>query len=341
MFGKKLIRRIAVGALSVLALSNFATAQETFVWKVQSNLNAGEPGYIALVEKFAKLSEEQSGGRIKFEVFPVGSLFPIKDGLEAVGTGLTEMAVLTGGYYAGKMGPIANLESGVPGSLRTPIERYNFFYKEGFIDIARKAYQPYGVYYLGPQLSPSWDIMSKNPITSMEDFKGLKIRSFGLEAKWYESMGATPVFMGGGDIYTALATGVLDAARWASPSGNLNNSFQEVAKYYVKPSPMPVPNNFFAVNQAAWDGLPADIKAILTEAAIASSFDYIAQAEMKDAKAMQDMKAQGVEISEIPPEEWAKMEKAAAELWKGYAAEGGLAQEGVVLLEGFLQKLGR
>ncbi|MZR30039.1 TRAP transporter substrate-binding protein DctP [Sneathiella litorea] len=341
MLGMRPIKRLALGFAAFFSLGNLALADDAVVWRIQSNLNAGEPGYIALEEKFAKLSEKMSGGDISFEIYPVGALFPIADGLEAVGAGLTEMAVLTGGYYSGKMGPIANLESGVPGSLRTPIERYNFFYKEGFIDIARKAYKPYGIFYLGPQLSPPWDIMSKKPITSMADFQGLKIRSFGLEAKWYESMGATPVFMGGGEIYTGLATGVLDAARWASPSGNLNNSYQEVAKYYVQPSPMPVPNNFFAVNEAAWSALPDNIKEILKEAAVASSFDYIAQADMKDAQAMQEMEKQGVEISVISAEEWAKMEQAAAELWRGYAAEGGLAQEGVELLDNFLKKLGR
>src|SRR5690606_2219425 len=143
--------------------------------------------------------------------------------------------------------------------------------------------------YLGPQLSPRWDIISKKPITSMADFKGLKIRSFGLEAKWYENMGAQPVFLGGGEIYTALATGVIDAARWSSPAGNYNNSFHEVAKYYVQPSPLPVPNNFFAVNKQAWDQLPADMQAILNEAAIASSFDYLALGDMTDTAAMQKM----------------------------------------------------
>lgn len=228
-----------------------------------------------------------------------------------------------------------------PGSLRTPIERYNFFYKEGFIDLAREAYGKYGVYYLGPQLSPSWDIMSKKPITSMADFEGLKIRSFGIEAKWYEAMGAMPVFMGGGEIYTGLATGVIDAARWASPAGNMNNSFHEIAKYYVQPSPMPVPNNFFAVNQQAWDQLPDDLKAMLNQAAVAASLDYIAISDMKDASAMQAMQAEGVKISRIPDEEWAKMEAAARNLWQQYAEEDELAARGVKMLNDFLRKLGR
>lgn len=336
-----LVGKALLGVCVIAACSTGASAQQKIHWRLQSNLNTGEPGYIAVQKKFAELSNKMSNGRITIDVFPVGALFPINDGLEAVGGGLAEVAVLTGGYYAGKIGPFANLENGVPGSLRTPLERYNFFYKKGFIDLAREAYGKHGVYYLGPQLSPRWDIMSKKPITSMKDFKGLKIRSFGLEAKWYSNMGATPVFMGGGEIYTGIATGVIDAARWASPAGNFNNSFHEVAKYYVEPSPLPVPNNFFAVNKRAWDALPDDLKAILEEAAIASSFDYLALGEMHDAKAMQDMKKAGVQVSTIPPEEFAKMEEAARVLWRAYEKEDALAARGVKMLNEYLTELGR
>ncbi len=337
-----LINKLAGITAAVLAATSVTAASAAnFTWRIQSNLNPGEPGYVAVEEKFAKLAEQLSGGRIKFQVFPVGALFPVQEGLEAVGSGIVEMGVLTGGYYAGKIGPIANLENGVPGSLRTPIERYNFFYKYGFLDVAREAYAKHSVFYLGPQLSPPWDIVSKKPITSAKDFEGLKIRSFGLEAKWYEKMGATPVFMGGGDIYTALATGTIDAARWASPAGNKNNSYHEVAKYYVQPSPMPVPNNFFAVNMAAWKQLPDDLKAILNEAAVASSIDYLARSAMSDAKAMQEMQAAGVQISVIPDEEWVKMERSARELWEAYGKADPLAAKGVDLLKKFLAELGR
>ncbi len=333
----------AVAALTVAGWcqTGAAWSQDTIHWRIQSNLNAGEPGYVALQEKFADLATNMSNGRITFEIYPVGALFPIADGLEAVGAGVTEMAVLTGGYYAGKLGPIASLESGVPGSLRTPLERFNFFYKRGFLGLAREAYQPHGVFYLGPQLSPAWDIMATRPITSKADFEGLKIRSFGLEAEWYEKMGASPVFMGGGEIYTGLATGVLDAARWASPAGNMNNSFHEVAKYYVQPSPMPVPNNFFAVNGQAWEALPEDLQTILEEAAVASSLDYILISMNNDAKAMKQMQDAGVEISTIPEDEWNAMEAEARTLWQAYADKDDLSARGVELLNDFLIDLGR
>jgi TRAP-type mannitol/chloroaromatic compound transport system substrate-binding protein len=331
---------ISGAALLAGVISAGAVAAQDVHWRIQSNLNAGEPGYVAVQEQFANLANKMSNGRMTFELYPVGSLFPIKDGLEAVSAGVTEMGVLSGGYYAGKMGPIATIESGVPGSLRTPMKRFNFFYKRGFLELAREAYAKQGVFYLGPQISPPWDIMSTKPITSKVDFDGLKIRSFGLEADWYSKMGASPVFLGGGEIYTALATGVIDAARWASPAGNLNNSFQEVAKYYVQPSPMPVPNNFFAVNQQAWDALPDDLKAVVEQAAVAASPDYLMRGMNDDAAAMQKMQEAGVEITIIPADAWATMEAEARVLWRAYAEQDEMSARGVALLDQFLSDLG-
>lgn len=311
-----------------------------FNWRFQSNLNPGEPGFIA-AEVFADVVAEMSGGRLEIEIFNAGSLFPIAEGLDSVGLGIAEMAALTGGYFAGKIGPFANLETGVPGSISTPIERYSFFYDEGFLELAREVYGKHGVFYLGPQLSPSWDIVSNVPITSAEDFEGLKIRAFGIEAKWYESLGAASEFLSGGEVYTALATGRIDAARWSSPSGNLKSSYQEVVKYYIQPSPMPVPNNFIAVNPAAWDSLPDDLKAILEAAVIKSSLTYLSLASLEDAAALAEFEKAGVQISTIPDEEWQKMQAKARVLWEAYADEDEDARRGVEMLHAYLKKIGK
>ncbi|WP_158971310.1 TRAP transporter substrate-binding protein DctP [Chachezhania sediminis] len=337
-----LMRNLSGFSAAVLALAGSATIAMAadYNWKMQSNLNPGEPGYIA-AEDFAANVEKMSGGRIEIEMFPGGALFPLADGLESVSLGIADMAVLTGGYFAGKMGPIANLETGVPGSLRTPLERYTFFYEEGFIDLVREAFETQGVFYVAPQLSSSWDIMSKEPITSAADFEGLKIRTFGLEAEWFSSLGASPVFMGGSEIYTALATGALDAARWSSPAGNYKSSYHEVAKYYLANSPMPVPNNFFAMNLDVWNGLPDDLKAIIEDAAKLSSFKYLSLTALNDAAALAAMKEAGVEVTTIPDAEWTEMEAKAKDLWMAYAEQDELTAQAVQMLQDYMAKLGR
>ena len=257
-----LISAICVG-LSAVAISTSAFAADKIHWRLQSNLNAGEPGFVAVQEKFAKLATEMSGGRITFEVFPVGALFPVKDGLEAVASGVTEMALLTGGYYAGKIGPFANLESGVPGSLHSATERYAFFYKKGFIDLAREAYGKHGVYYLGPQLSSGWDIMSKKPLTSMADFKGLKIRvqASRVLVRQMQEMGSAPSVTPLIDVYQALKDGRLDGHE-NTPSNIYSQRLHEGQSHLT------VSNHGYLayaviVNKAFWDKLPAGIRTTL------------------------------------------------------------------------------
>lgn len=337
----KLLSCAAAAALSVFGAFTGAHAQETeFNWRIQAPLQAGEPGYLA-VEHFADVVDRLSGGRMKFEVYPVDAIFPVPDGLDAIGAGVIEAAVLTGAIYQGQLGPIASLESGVPGSLFSPIERFNLFYEAGFIDLAREAFQPFGIYYLGPQFSPGWDIFSTKPIRSIEDFQELRMRAYGIEGDWFSAMGASTVMFGGGEIYTSLATGVIDAARWSSPAANLRNSFHEVAKYYIQPSSIAVPNNFFAVNEAAWSRLPDDLKAILEEATLSSSWDYIARADMADAAALAKMQESGVEVITISDENWAEIESVAREFWEAYADDDDLARRGVEMLQAFLKELGR
>ena len=338
-------RRSFVGILSTVAVGAFAFAAPgkaaEFDWRMQSNLAAAEPGYESVRIYFAEALEKMSAGRLKIQLFPVGALFPVKEGLEAVGSGVVEIGMMTGGYFSGKLGPIATLESGVPGAERTPIERYAFFYRKGFIDLAREAYDKYNIHYLAPHLSPSWDIISKKPLRSAADFDGLKIRTFGIEAKWYESMGASAVFLSGAEVYTGLSTGVVDAVRWGSPHANLTKSLHEVGKFYIQPSPMPAPNNNFLIHKEAWASLPADIQEMMRQAAKLASLDYMARGAQLDASATKTMKESGIEFIHIPADEWSKMEQNVRVLWAEYAKEDDLAARAVKMLQEYLTELGR
>ena len=341
MKSQKLIMMMLLSAASAFSALAPASAQEV-KWRMQSNLGTAEPGYELVRVSFVEALEKMSKGRIKIQLHPVGALFPVQEGLEAVGNGVVEIAMMTGGYFTGKLGPIATIEFGLPGAERTAMERYAFFYDKGFIDIAREAYGKHNVYYLGPHLSPEWDIIAKKPIRSAADFKGLKIRSFGIEAKWYEFMGASPVMLGGGELHTALSTGVVDAVRWGSPAVIQKLGLHEAGKFLIQPSPLPAPNNNFLINRDAWNKLPDDLKVMLDAAAKLASLDYLARGSALDAAAIGQMKAAGVQVAQIPEAEWLEMEKKARALWADYAKQDPtLAARAVRLLEAYLKDLGR
>ena len=332
---------VAAGALTAsLATASLSQAAE-FTWRMQSNLSPGQPGYQAMEEAFVAGVDKMSGGRMKIQLFPVGALFPVKEGLEAVGSGIAEIGMMTGFYFTGKLGKIGSMESGLPGAEHNPTERYAFFYEKRFIDIVREAYAPHNVYYLAPNLSPPWELVSKVPLRGKADFAGKKIRGGGIEAEWFKSMGGEGVFISGAEVYTALATGVVDAVRWGSADQNLAKGFHEVAKYYIKPAPMPAPNNNILVNLDAWNSLPPDIQAIMDTAARQASMDYMAKGAAQASSALVELQNKGMEVITIPAEEWSEMEQDVRKIWANYASDSELAARGINLLNEYLAELGR
>ena len=103
----------------------------------------------------------------------------------------------------------------------------------------------------------------------------MKIRVFGIEAKWYEKMGAVTVLLPGEELYTGLATGVIDGARWGCPSNTIGMGLHEQAPYVIYPASMPAPGNCYLANPKAWNSLTDDLKAIIDDAAQYSGFQYL------------------------------------------------------------------
>src|SRR5690606_18258961 len=72
-------------------------------------------------------------------------------------------------------------------------------------------------------------------INSLADLKGLKMRIPGLGGEVLARAGGTPVMLPGGEIFTALQTGIIDATEWVGPYNDLAFGLQKAAKYYYYP----------------------------------------------------------------------------------------------------------
>lgn len=331
----------AVGGASAAILSPSPVRAAEYNLRMQTHVSPVLAPYIALEQEFVDGVKKMTGGRVEIQMYPIGALYPADQTLEAVANGVTELGFSTGFYFAGTMGPIASIESGLPGAERDAIERNGFFYEKGFIDIAREAYARHGVHYVAPNLGSPWEIVSKVPLRSKADFAGTKIRTGGIEAEWFNSMGADAVFIGGAEMYTALATGVVDAVRWGDETQNLAQGLHEIAKYYIKPAPMPAPNNHVIANAAVWDSLPADIQAIMETAARQASMKYITMTRAASVTARKQLESAGMEFITIPDDEWRSMEQVVRGIWTRYADAGELEAKAIALLLEYLAELGR
>ncbi|MCY4259460.1 MAG: TRAP transporter substrate-binding protein DctP, partial [Rhodobacteraceae bacterium] len=162
-----------------------------------------------------------------------------------------------------------------------------------------------------------------------------------VEAEWGQARGAGAVKLGASEIYTALATGHVDAVRWGDESQNLAQGLHEVARYYIKPAPMPAPNNHIIVNQAVWDSLPPDLQAIMEGAAKLASVKYQTLTARSRGSARQALEDAGMEFITIPSAEWLSMQQKARVIWASYAGHDERTARAVALLQEFLVELGR
>ncbi|WP_140626660.1 TRAP transporter substrate-binding protein [Methylibium rhizosphaerae] len=139
----------------------------------------------------------------------------------------------------------------------------------------------------------------KKPVKTVEDTKGMKIRvqQSDLWVALMEAMGANATPMPFGEVYTALKTGLVDAAENNYPSFESSRHF-EVAKYYSKTEHSMAPE-VLLFSKRVWDGLSPDDQKALRQAAKDSVPHMRKLWDEREAKSLATVKAAGAEIIEV------------------------------------------
>ena len=303
-----------------LILSHSALAeQKVYKWRAQTYAVPGSVGYKAL-DMALKNLKAATGGRIDIKLYGVGTLVGPFDQLDAVGKGIFECAFNAGGYYAGKDPAFAAFFSLI-GVWDSTDDVKIWAYYFGGNELISQLYAKHNVHYVGPALVGAEPIMSNVPLKSLADFKGIKIRTAGgLGAGLFKKLGASPVKLGGGQLYTALDTKVVDAAEFVSLAENYDIGLHEVTKYVLYPSfHGPIALCDFAVNKKAWDKLPDDLKAAFKTwiFELDSRFDHMSTAE--SLKALEKMKKAGIEQTQLSDADMQKAKQISLEValdWK-------------------------
>lgn len=208
-----------------------------------------------------------SGGRLDIKPFSAGELVPAMEVFDAVSKGSFEAGHDWPGYWKGKNEAFIAFGS-VPYGLDA--ELYNIWlYERGGLKEMQALYGQYNLVALpGGQAGQELGLNSSKKATTMADFKGMKVRTWGWYLDILNELGASGVATPGGEIYLALQTGVLDAAEFSSPAVNYPMGFDEVTKYIIQPGVhQPACQFAFFFNKKAYDELGEDLKWILDAAA--------------------------------------------------------------------------
>ena len=232
---RRTLMKSGIGAVAGTAFAapyiRNAEAAETTTWKVQTSWPAGVG--LNTFKQWAGTIKEKTGGELEFKPFAAKEVVGDFELLDGVKNGVLEAMNSFTVYWVGKVPATAFLSSYLMG-LRYPHEWDVFFYSRDGLKMAREIFAKQNIMYVGRIHHGPNIIHSKKAIRSIEDFKDLKLRvPGGMIAEGFAAIGAKTTLLPGGEVFSALEKGTIEAADYTGPAVNWDLGFQQVTKVHL------------------------------------------------------------------------------------------------------------
>lgn len=314
---------------------------EVFELKFSSWCSRGSFYFDDIYVEFAQNINNMSGGRIEVETYGAGEVAAAGEVFEALRTGMLDIGNPWPSYYKGVV-PEGELEGTVLGGLQNLQEVETLFWLRGWADILRnEVYAPLDLYYLGPNpCDAGYRIVSRNPITSLDDIEGLLVRAVPPVSTLLDNLGAQVVYVPWGEQYTAMATGTIDAAVYGDFPDTRDLHMHEFAPYHMDPPLAGYTNANFLVTMDVWDSLPEDLQDVL-QVACWENGRYSAIVGMdKMLGAWTEIHAEGAEVTYLSQEDAMTLRLAEMELLDELGATSATMGKLVKIYKDFMVELG-
>lgn len=290
--------------------NNSTTEQQTFKWKMVTAWPKNFPALGTSANHLAENIEKMSNGRLKIKVYGAGELVPALEVFDAVSAGTAEMGHSTPYYWKGKV-TAAQFFTTTPYGM-TAQEMNSWLQVGGGHELLNEMYAPFNIVSFpagntGIQMA-GW---FNKEINNLNDLKGLKMRIPGLGGEVLARAGGTPVMLPGGEIFTALQTGTIDATEWVGPYNDLAFGLHKAAKYYYYPG-WHEPGSMLdlMINKEAFAKLPADLQAIVKTAAQAANMEVLSEMTARNMMALKDLQERhGVDVRPLPDDVLARLKE--------------------------------
>ena len=301
------MKKIITLFLGIAVLIGFSVAANAKTLKCQTVVGSKSDEVVMLKEFFQTVTD-LTGGSLKFEVLPGGTVVGMKETLDAVDKGLLDCGFAWTHYWSGEHpaamlfgSPVAGAGVGIDNiawiswfQYGGGQELYDQLWIEMKRDIKGLMLQPVGPEALG------W---FKEPINSMDDFRKYRFRTPpGIPGQTYKDIGVASVAMAGGDIIPALLAGTIDAAEWCCPKPDMTWGFHKVLKhYYLQGLHQVVVNADFYINGKVWRGLTDHERLSMEVAADQSLIRSLSYRIYENGKALKYMTEEaGVILHDTP-----------------------------------------
>lgn len=325
------MKKTGAGSLlagTMVATPAIAAAVQKYKWKMVTTWPKNFPGLGTGANNLAKLITEMSGGRIEVKVYGAKELVPAFEVFDAVSRGTAEMGHGAAYYWKGKS-EAAQFFAAVPYGL-TAQEMNGWLYHGGGMVLWMKIYERFN---LVPAAAGNTGVQMggwfNKEINSLQDLKGLKMRIPGLGGEVLKRAGGTPVNLPGGELYTSLQSGAIDATEWVGPYNDLAFGLYKAAKYYYYPGWHEPGSTLEAmINKDAFSKLPKDLQSIVMNACKVVNQDMLAEYTARNNTALHTLvNEHKVDLRRFPDDVLAKLRQLSDEVVAEVAAKNKLTKE--------------
>ena len=288
-------RKLAVSVLSFSLLMGSAAAMAKTVFIASDVHPADYPTTAAVIHMGEKLSA-QTDGRLSIRMFPSGQMGDEGATLEKTRAGAIDILRVS-------MAPVGGILPEVS-VFNMPFVFRDMDHQHKVLDgaVGAKLAQEIsdsnlGLVFLGWMDAGSRSLITKKPITTLADLKGVKIRlqnnPIGLDT--FKALGANPIVLPVGDVFASLQTGVIDAAENNEPTFDTENYVVAGTKYFDLTEHFMIPE-VLAFSKRKWSKLTPEDQALITKLAKeAQAEERVLWAEYVE-KSKQRLQSQGVKF---------------------------------------------
>lgn len=316
---------VATGSVAAPAI---VSAKSAIRWKMVTTWPKNFPVLGTGANKLAKLITEMTDGRIKVKVYGSGELVPAFEVFDAVSRGTAELGHGSAYYWKGKIEE-AQFFSTVPFGMNAQ-EMTAWLYHGGGMELWQETYEPFGVI---PAAAGNTTVQMagwfNKEINSVNDLKGLKMRIPGLGGEVLKRAGGTPVNLPGGELFTSLKTGAIDATEWVGPYNDLAFGFHKAAKYYYYPGWHEPGTTLEAlINKKAFDALSKDLQSIVQNACKVVNQDMSTEYTAKNNSALDTLvNEHKVDVRKLPDDVLSKLKTLSDEVVSELAGKNDAARK--------------
>jgi TRAP-type mannitol/chloroaromatic compound transport system substrate-binding protein len=297
-------RLFRIAAVTLLfSVSSFSMAEENFTLRLAQTWGPNFPILGETVKHMADMAEKMSAGRLKIRIDASNKHKAPFGIFDLVRNGQYDMGHTASYYYKGSI-PNAMYFTTIPFGMLAQ-EQYAWFYEGEGMELMQEVYAPYGLLsFPGGNTGDQMGGWFRKEIKTVDDLKGLKIRTPGFAGEVMAGLGAAVTNIPPGELYSALERGTIDAVEWVGPALDLPMGFHQIANYYYSGWQEPGAETQFLVSKKTWDKLPADLQEILRVAMRTAAYDMYIQSVDENGAAWANMKKDYPDVTHkvFPPE---------------------------------------